>query len=208
MTGAGNGWATTNLMNVDVNPVLDKAADETLKNGLNNICQQYEDCDRLKSFTITMEFCTLEPDALHLAVGGSIITGTGPGAGKTLGLQYPLPTDSCGNGISVEFWQLAWDGDAQATSSLFAGTSLTYLHHVYPKVLFQIADIKGDTKFTTWKIVGQARINPKITANGPFDDWPAGVVNAGGVTGLGGWFYDTALPAGACAPIAIPSAAS
>lgn len=210
LTGAGNGYVTSNLMTVTIAPVLDKGADETLKNASNNICQQYEDCDRLKSITITLELCSFEPDFAHLIAGGLSFPGSGPGAAKTLGWQFPQVTDACTNGVCLEFWQLAWDGDSQAIpTSVFANNNtLAYWHHVYPRVLFQLADMKGETKFTVFKFVGTARINPKVTANGPFDDWPTGVTNFGGITGLGGIFEDSTVPTGACSLISVPSSDS
>jgi hypothetical protein len=213
-TGNNNGYVTTNLMSADVKADIEKGADETIINALNNVCQEFRDCDRLKSIDLTIEVCSLEPDLLNLLLGGVKFTSPGSGvysaaqSGRAVGLQFPLPTDPCNNGVCVEFWQLAWDSSSQATSSLFTATSLTYVHWVFPKILFQISDFKISDKFTTFKLNGIARVNPKITANGPFDDWDLAVANAGGVTGLGGFFYDDEFPAAACNLINVPSAAS
>ncbi len=215
LTGANNGYVTSNVMQADAKPDLLKGIEEIAQGANNNICQYLRDCDRLKSFEITVQLCAMEPDLVNLMNGSTSIASTESGiysagqSGKTIGGKYSNPTDSCQNGVCVEFWELAWDQTEQAKSNIFsAASTLTYWHHVFPRVKFQIDDQKFDNKWRLPQLKGVATTNSKITANGPFDDWDIAVANAGGFTGLGGYFLDDEFPASACGLITVPSAAS
>lgn len=198
------GYCTTILTKAEIKPQVEKGEEDTIKNAAGNLCQAFEECDRLKSVDISLEVCSLEPDFMKLLTGGRTFVS----AAKTQGWEFPLPTDSCNNGVCLEFWQLAWDGNQQAASNIFAGTTLTYVHWVFPRVLFQVSDFTIENKFTIFKLDGKAKVNTKITANGPYDDWETAVANAGGVTGLGGYFLDDIVPATQCGVIPVTSAAS
>ncbi len=215
-TGANRGYVTSSVTQAKVSPDLLKGVQETVQAGNNNLCQYYRDCDRLKSFDIDMTFCALEPELFNFLTGSTALTSPGTGiyaagqSGKGVGAIYSDPTASCTNGVCLEFWELAWNQTEQATSTLFAAAgTLTYIHHVFPRVFLQVDDATFDNKFRDIKVTGFARTNSKITINGPFDDWPTAVTQANGFTsGLGGFFYDNAVPTAACGSITVPSAAS
>lgn len=198
-----NGYQTTILTEATITPEAEAGDEDLVRNACGNICQVFEECDRLKTIQIEILVCSLEPDLFNLLTGGRKFTG----GGFTQGLEFPLPTDPCNNGVCTELWQLAWDADTQRVDT----NQLVYIHWIFPKVLYQWDVVKIDRNFTIFKFTGKAKINPKITANGPFDDWPvtSGIVAAGGMTGLGGFIYDqTALPAKTCGLVNVPSAAS
>lgn len=198
-----HGYQTSILADATITPQVEAGDEDIVKNACGSLCQTFEECDRLKTVDIEINVCSLEPDLVNLLIGGrSFVSG-----GTTWGVEFPLPTDACNNGVCMEMWQLAWNQDTQAVSS----NSLLYVHWIFPKVLFQIADFKVENKFTIFKFKGKCKVNPKITANGPYDDWPAstGIVAAGGLTGLGGFIYDTTtLPAATCGLVNVPSSAS
>ncbi len=216
LTGT-HGYCTPDLVSADIKPDVEKGADFVVKNAQNNICQEYRDCDRLKSFDITLEFCTFHPDLVQLLIGGVTLQ-TGPpygndssSGGKTQAYQFPHPLDACGNGVCLELWQLLWDGDQQMipTGYGLAANSVGYVHWVFPRVFGQIGDFKLEANFTNIKVDLVARENQKITGNGPFDDWAAPLTAFGGIEGLGGFMIDAGPPA--CADIGlinVPSAAS
>lgn len=211
LTGANQGYVSGNGIKVDVKPTMEKGFEDTLKSANGNLCQTFVDCDRLKAVELSLDICSLEPDLLNLMVPGrtfTTTTGTGTGANKTMGYEFPRPDSGCSAGVCLEVWQLAWDSDSQAVSNLFAANTLTYVHWVFPRVAFQIADFTMEQKFTVFSVEGSCKTNAKITANGPYDDWPVGVANKGGVTGLGGFFYDSTIPTAACSLITVTSAAS
>lgn len=202
--GASRGYTSNILTELTVTPQVEEGEEDTVKAANGNICQTFEECDRLKSVDLEMSVCSLEPALCSLLSGGRTFTQ----AAQTLGWEFPLPTDACNNGVCSEFWQLAWDQNTQATSSIFAGTTLTYIHWVFPRVLWMVSDYTISSSFTIFKFTGKAKVNTKITANGPFDDWELGVAQAGGMTGLGGYFLDDTVPTASCGLITVPGVAS
>lgn len=205
LTGT-HGYQTSILTTATITPNVEAGQEDVVKNACGNVCQVFEECDRLKDVDVELQVCSLEPDLFNLLAGGRTFTS----GGFTQGLEFPLPTDSCNNGVSVELWSLAWNSNTQAVTPAAAG-SLLYVHWIFPKVLFQWEAFTVDPKFTIFKFKGKCKINPYITANGPFDDWPvaSGLVAAGGMTGLGGFIFDTtSLPAKTCGLVNVPSAAS
>lgn len=198
-----HGYQTNSLIDATITPETEPGQEDTIKNACGNVCAVFEECDRLKSITLEINVCSLEPDLFTLLAGGRSFTS----GGFTQGIEFPLPTDACNNGVSVELWQLAWDQDVQAVNA----NALLYVHWIFPRVLFQWREFKVENKFTIYKFVGKCKINPKITANGPYDDWPTttGIVAAGGMTGLGGFIYDqTTLPTDSCGLVSVPSSGS
>ncbi len=233
LTGANLGYVTANVMSAEVKPVILKGASETLTAEDGSVCENFHDCDQLKSFDLTVELCTVEPDLVNLMTGyapvvSAISSGTGrvfdaariydtpltfdgsiANAAATSGSQYPTNTAACANGVCVEFWELAWDSTTQAASNLWAAAdTLTYWHHVFPRTYWHIDDQKISNKFRILKLSGWASDKHKVTADGPFDDWDAAVVQAEGAMGLGGYFLDDEFPAAHCGPIPVPSLAS
>lgn len=198
-----HGYQTNILTEATITPEVEEGEEDKVKNACGNICQVFEECDRLAGVTIEINVCSFEPDLINLLIGGRTFTS----GGITQGFELPGPTDGCQNGTSYEAWQLAWDNDTQKTN----GASLLYVHWIFPRVLWQISDFKQEAKFTIYKFTGKAKVNPKITANGPFDDWPttSGIVAAGGMTGLGGAiFNDATIPVATCGLVNVPSSAS
>lgn len=200
LTGT-HGYQTNILTEATITPEVEKGEEDVVKNACGSICQVFEECDRLKTVTIEMNVCSLEPDLVTLLTGGRSFAS----AGTTRGLEFPLPTDACQNGTSAEFWQLAWSNTSQATLT----GSLLYVHWIFPKVLWQWSDFKMEGKVSIFKFTGKAKVNAAITANGPFDDWPTYLASAGGMTGLGGFLQDTTtIPVSTCGLVNVPSAAS
>lgn len=208
-TGAGKGVITDAVIDLSVEAEVEEGDEFTLKNALGGICQTYKDCDRVKRVNVEMTLCQLDADLLSLLVGsGSLITKTGaPGAGDTLGFEIPDYNDPCPNGVCLEFWSKAWDGDQQATPTALSG-SLAYIHWVVPRAKFQIGKLEFKNDFLNIPVKGFGDSNAHITANGPFDDWPASIANRGGVQSSMAWFLDSALPTPACGFVAVTSAAS
>jgi hypothetical protein len=198
-----HGYQTSILTEAVITPNIEAGNEDVVKNACGNICQVFEECDRLKDVDIDLKVCSLEPDLVNLLIGGRSFTS----GGFTQGIEFPLPTDACNNGVSTELWQLAWNSNAQATT----GGSLLYVHWIFPRVLYQLSAMTVGPKFTIFEFKGKAKVNASITANGPFDDWPttSGLVAAGGMTGLGGFIYDTTtLPTKTCGLVNVPSSAS
>lgn len=203
VNGAGRGYMSTAAIKADIKVELEKGDEFTQKNGCGAICAYFRDCDRVKGVSITLELCQLDSDLISMLVGGDTFSS----AGKVIGMQLPSTTASCDAGTSLELWSKAWDGVSAAVPA-FTTPSAAYFHWVFPKVTWSLGDITLENGIAKIPVVGNGVENPRITANGPFDDWPTPIANAGGITRVAGWWLDATLPTASCGSIAVTSAAS
>lgn len=206
--GTGHGIANNQVIDGTIEPEYDEGTEATQKNGCGALCQTYKDCDKLKAFNLAINLCALDAHMMRFLMGGyTFLDTTGAGVGDAIGYEFPGLTDPCGAGVCVEFWQRAWDGSAQAAPP-FAGGSVVYIHWVFPKVIWKMTQLTMEDDFSVIPFEGYGTANLRISANGPYDDWPADIAMHGGIRNAGGWFFDTVLPTAACAPITVTSAAS
>lgn len=207
--GSTNGYRTDALIELTVDPEIEEGVNLRVRNACGSICQTFRDCDKLVGLTFAMQLCHLDAELLAMLTGGSVIRDlSGAGVGNVIGFELPSSEDACPNGVSLEEWSKAWDNSAVATPAFAGGSTAVYFHWVFPKTQWQIGQLKFENDFMRVNVTGFALENPQITANGPFDDWPADVAAYGGITNLGGWFFDTTLPSAACGSVAVSSLAS
>lgn len=202
--GASNGYITDAVIKADFSPEIEEGDEFTLKNGCGNICATFKDNDRLKRVTIDLELCHLDAELISLLVGGTLIQS----GGDTIGYMFPGVDDNPPPGVCFEAYQKAWDNSAQGTPPFLGGNTAGWIHWVFPKVKFQISDWTEENEFTVFTLTGFAEENPRITQNGPYDDWDPAVVAMGGITNMGGWFLDDTLPTAQCGFVSVTSAAS
>lgn len=204
-----HGYVTDALIDATIDAEIEEGDEFTVKNASGAICQTYKDCDRFKRATVEMNLCHLDAELLQLLVGGSVIRDLGgAGVGDAIGYEVPTLTSPCANGVCLELWTRAWDSGAPATPPFAGGSTLVYFHFVLPKVKFALGSLNFENDFMTIPVTGFGDENPRITANGPFDDWPADVASRGGITSPLGFFMDSSIPDAACGQISVSSAAS
>jgi hypothetical protein len=204
--GASNGYISDALIMARITTEVEEGDEFTLKNGCGAICQTFKDCDRVKRVPVEMELCQLDSELLSLLTNGSNIIEIS--TGDSIGYELPEADTACSNGVSLELWTKAWDGSYQATAPTFGGTTETWWHWVLPNVKFQIGDLTLENEILKVPVKGFGNENPRITADGPFDDWPSDIVARGGITSSAGWFLDDTLPTAECGFVNVPSAAS
>lgn len=200
--GANNGYVTTAAISAGISLTLKEGDDLELIDGCGNVCQSFKDCDRIKRATVELDLCILDSELISLLIGGGTLFQQ---SGDAIGFGLPGIDADCPNGVALELWTKAWDGAVQATPPFLGGTTNAYWKFVFPKVKFQLGDMTLENGFAHFPLTGIAEENPNITANGPFNDWPTGVANAGGVVTSMGFFLEDDLPAAACGFIAVPS---
>jgi hypothetical protein len=201
LPGASNGYVSDSLIQASVSLELETGDDFTLKNGCGAICQTFRDCDRIKRAAVDLELCTLDSELIALLIGaGTLFTDTG--TGDAIGYELPSSAIDCPDGVSLELWTKAWDGASQAAAPFLGAPS--YYHFVFPKVRWQMGDLTMENEIMSIPLTGIADENPGMDADGPFDDWNADIILAGGFTTVGGWFLDDTLPTAACGYIAVP----
>lgn len=197
VAGSSSGYVSDAMISVDVGLEVTTGDDLEVKNGCGSLCAAFKDCDRLKRVTLGMTLCQLDTELIELLTGATTFTS----GGSAIGLQLPSTGADCPVGASFEVWTKAWDGGEQGVAASVGGA--TYFHFVFPRTKWRIGNFTLENKFLEAKLEGFGEENSQITANGPFNDWPAAVAGAGGVTRIGGWFYDDAPPTAQCGYIPV-----
>ena len=200
-TGAENGYITNAATTLEIEVVLESGDELVSKNGVGEICAVLNEPDRIKGINLSLELCQLDALLAEIMAGVDVFTDDG----DAIGFQYPA-VGSTPDPICFEAWSKAWDVDKQATHD--STTAETYIHWVFPfgRWVPGTLTLQHDLMVVPMSCKGSE--NDRITANGPFDDWPAAVAAHGGVTRVGGWFFDNAMPAAECDYVAVSSAAS
>lgn len=207
LVGSGNGLVTAALVDATLSPEIEEGVNIRLKNACGNICQTFRDCDKMVNASITLNLCQLDAQLIQFLIGGSTFLDlAGDGAGDIIGYQFPATDDSCPNGVSLELWSKAWNGSQQASPAFLDAPA--YFHWVFPRTKWQIGDLNFENDFMRVQVNGYAEENDSLTANGPYDDWPADIAAAGGFTNIGGWFLDDEIPTAACEAVTVPGVAS
>lgn len=193
------GYRTNAVIDVGVTVEVEVGEEQIQRNGSGDLCQVFKDRDRVKRVGLTMNLCQLDSELIQLLVGGTVIQ---DGSGDTIGYQLPLEDDAEPNPTSFELWATAWDGTSQA---VLAGTA-QYFHFVFPFTRWSPGAFTVNNQLLTVPLTGFSTPNDVMPDDGPFDDWPADVESAGGITSSGGWFLDPTLPETNCGYIAVPAA--
>ena len=200
--GADNGYVSDALVTVNLGIELDEGDDLTLKNGCGDICQTFKGRDTIKRVNLDMELCQLDAELISLLTGATLFT---DGSGDALGFQFPSADDAEPDPVSLEVWSKAWDGAQQAVDG---SSNALYWHWVFPSTSWNMGDTTLENDILRVPVTGNGIENDQITSNGPYDDWPSGVISGGGVTTAGGVFLDSTIPDAACGFIEVPAQTS
>lgn len=130
--------------------------------------------------TITLTLLRQDPPLLELLTGGTLLND----GVNDVGLE---PRSGSHDGVVLEAWSKAWDGNTQATSG---GVSLWY-RFIFPKAVFSSPPFNLGNQANRLVLSGQAETNTNV-GTGPVADWPASI------TRPGAYFQTTAIPAAAC----------
>lgn len=201
-TGASNGYFSDAPIKLQVTVTTEAGTDETQKNGCGALMATLQEPDKIKGIEFALDLCQLDAELLEIQTGGSVFVSGGNAVGAQLPAVGAEPPPVC-----FEGWSKAWDGDAQVVAPLTTPNA-TYIHWVFPFTRWVQGAFTLEHKLLVIPVTGKGSENTHITANGPFNDWPVAVTGAGGVTRLGGWFFDATLPTNSCTYVAVTSAAS
>jgi hypothetical protein len=114
--GASGMYVTDSLVRFTWQPDVEAGLDLTQRKGNGDLCTAARTADVVKRYTCTLDICTPDPELEQLLSGGVILTT----AGATVGYGAPkLRQDAVPNGVSVEIWSEAQDGDAPAADDPF-----------------------------------------------------------------------------------------
>lgn len=201
--GTGNAVISAAPIKLEVKLNLDTGDDLEHKNGCGTIIASFKDRDRLKNVELAMDLTQLDATLFELMTGSQTFSSGGNPIGfqsVAVGVDGPAP-------VCLEAWSKAWDGGSPAIPTL-TSPNAAYIHWVFPKTTWHMSDFTVEHGFVTVGVAGKGEENSRITANGPFDDWPVGVAGPGGITRCFGWFFDATLPTAVCGYTTVPGAAS
>lgn len=202
LPGASSGYVSDSLIEATLGLEVEEGQEILKKNGSGVFCVNFKDVDRIKRATIGLSFCKLETELVAMLVNASTYTSSG----TTTGFKVPAFDDPAPNGVTLELWTKAWDGDQQATLS----GSNVYWHWVLPRAYLRLGDLtlNGDDS-ADLPVEGFSTANNEVNIDGPWNDWAQGVPAGDGVmnTPLAVW-RDTSIPTAACAYQTVPAQGS
>lgn len=159
-----------------------------------------EEPDKIKGTNITLDLIVIDFEMLQILCGGRVFyNGSDP-----IGWDEPAFDDDPPSPVCFEVWSKAWDGDVHAVVAETT-PAVAYHHQVVPFAKFTPRPYTLKNGITVYQVQGKGSSNPNITANGPFNDWPAPIAAAGGPRGSWADWYDDVIPTHACGAIAVPS---
>lgn len=201
-TGADHGYVSHAPTKLDVTVVTKAGVDEDQENGCGVLMGVLNTDDQIKAVEFGISYCQLDAALIGLKTGASVIYD----GSDIKGLELPA-VGGTRQHVCYEGWSKAWELDHQLTDTL-TDPDGTYIHWVFPDTNWVQDKFTLESKLLVVDLKGKGRENPNITANGPFDDWPSYIANRGGITRLGGWFYDDGPPAADGEYVTVTSIAS
>lgn len=202
LTGANNGYISDAPIKLDINVIVETGEEKTVKNGCGAVMATLKDPDTIKRVELAMDLSLLDAYLNEILVGSQTFSS----GGNAIGSQFPAVGSTPGP-VCFEALSKAWDVDQQAVPA-FTSPDPAYIHWVFPFTRWAQGQSTLEHDITVWPVTAIGSGNSQITANGPFDDWPAAVAAAGGVTRIGGWFFDPNTFTADCDWVSVTSAAS
>lgn len=189
------GYVSDAPVSLDVTVTIKNGVDEDQENGCGELMAVLQTDDQVKAVEFGVSYCQLDAELIALKTGATVLRSGSDAKG------YQLPAVGGDRPhVCLEGWSKAWELDHQLLDTLTTPDG-TYIHWVFPNTSWVQDKFTLENKILVVDLNGKGKENPYITANGPFDDWPSYVANAGGITRLGGWFYDDGPPATGAATV-------
>jgi hypothetical protein len=194
------GYLSDSLIQAKIGTTNDTVNEIIRRNGCGQIITHVPQQVSIKGSTISFDLSRWDRDLLWLLTGGTRLIDSG----HTSGLRAPYLSDGQVLPVCIEVWSRAWDGTQQATTNT-STPNVSWHHYVQPFVRCSISEFtlaNGDTVFT---VTGEGSENAQITADGPWNDWPAWVAGDGGFTSSFGEYDDDSIPTAACGLQSVPA---
>lgn len=201
-TGAGNGYVSDNAQKVTVGLTVKKGAEFTVTNGCGAIKADIIQPDTITGATVTIDLGLMEHDLLGLLCGGTVFDTLDHA--HSIGWQVPKIADTAPFPVSMEFWSKAIDGSAPAVTAA-STPNAAYEVTVLPYVICTFMPFTLANGMTVYQVTGVGSENSALTANGAWNDWPAGVAGHGGITSVTGFYQTATLPSVSCGLQAVPT---
>ena len=191
VVGATHSFVTDKQVSLAFNPVNREGTEIEVVNGCDAVITDFKGADAFKRVTVTLTLGTPNPELAELLAGFALVTG----AGNTIGASYPAVGAAPPNGVCLETWAKAWLGGGPPTA-------LAYWRFVFPRVVLSPSDETLENAALAQVFTGPGSENANITANGPHNDWPAGLTTEERAVSY--WRDATAPPAAGSSYVATP----
>lgn len=174
-----NSFVLTELVNLQLTPVVEAGADTTLTGGCDCVIASYRGVDKLKRFEFEITSPKLSPAMYEMMIGGGVINDTGVPVGTT----WPgeLACGEAQDSVALEFWVKHWNGSSQ-------DTTYPWIHHVYPQTYWQIGQQQFQNDFAQPTLTGFSRSND-CWGDGPYGDGPEATYGTPIDIATGGFYY-------------------
>lgn len=158
------------------------------QDGGGETCGHYQGPPRAPvSAALTMDLCKLDAELIEMLLGGTVITN---GTYGSIGYKAANDSDINVNGVALETWSIAWNGESRAT---YLGAPAWY-RHIFPKTTWQLGQTTmAADSFSTIPLTGVAEKNPEIGTGLGDDPFPSDVSDR-----VYAWALDDAIPDGEC----------
>jgi hypothetical protein len=182
-----NVFVTTELISLQLTPVVEAGQDTTLTGGCDCTIASYRGVDKLKRFEFTITNPKLSPALYEMMIGGGLISDPG-NANAPVGTTWPGEL-SCGEAqaaVALEFWVKNWNGSSQ-------DSQYPWIHHVYPQTLWQVGQQQFQNDFAQPTLTGFSRSNG-CWGDGPYGDGPESEYGSPINISAGGFYYSATDP--------------
>lgn len=113
VAGANQKITLSTMVEMTFTPEYDEGEEILLKNACGDICVNFRFADKLKRVTVEFSLCTVDPQAMELLAGGTLLT-----SGSEKGYGYPtIGTDPTPNGVGIEVWAKRIDSSGSLDST-------------------------------------------------------------------------------------------
>lgn len=108
--GLENLYVSKAGIEIAVSPQVKEGTIIQQETGCGEICIDFQDCDRIARANLALQLCQWDYELMEL-LGMGLLEET---AGTPIGFAMPDPNATCPNGVVVEAFAFAWDGDQRA----------------------------------------------------------------------------------------------
>lgn len=200
--GASNGYVSDSQIKVDIGLEIEEGAEFIQKNGCGQIITIVKEPDKIKRATLSLDLGKLDFELLQLMCGGILHSDT---SARGIGYQPPAVSGGQPDPIAFECWAKAYDDDNQSVPA-FTSPNVAYLHFVLPFVRCTQAPFTLENGITVFTVTGNGSENSALSADGPFNDFPARIAEGGGISRVYGVFLDSNIPTASCGYVSVPTA--
>lgn len=166
--GIRNIIVTHDLITAQMTTEVQTSTAEVQETGCGTVCFTRSKPDKVTGSNLTLALCYADSEIAEMIAGHTLLTE----GGETIGDALPASDAAAGNGVGVEIWTVAYDGDQPKIHPITGQTA--YWRFVWPRMRFTAT---GDTTLQAGlqfdQYLGKGEANDNFF-DGPDNDIPLG----------------------------------